>query len=89
MATEAINRNRMNRKKCNMPAKMAARNVDIRPVGAWVQPESRNVHHPLEAVVSFQKTICLFIDRCCLYFDKYDSRSKHVDPVLCHYSMPK
>ena len=39
-------------KSWQIPGRLAARNAEVMPVGAWVQPESANAHHTFEAVVS-------------------------------------
>ncbi len=55
MAAQGVNKQVLNRKGTNYPARMAGRTAEVRAVGAWVQPESRNIHTYYEAVVSFQR----------------------------------
>ncbi len=51
MATKFVNKAKSSRKRTHLPSKMAARTVEVRPVGAWVEPEPFNIHRVYEAVV--------------------------------------
>ncbi len=53
MAAKFVNKPISARKKVDYPARLAARNAEVVPVGAWVQPEPVYVHNVYEAVVCF------------------------------------
>ena len=79
MAAKIVNSGvHLSRKRAHLPAKMAGRNHEVRPVGAWVQPEPPDVHRLHEAVV----IIAHFANTVCVNFEKDQFCLKQV--ATCH-----